>query len=179
MTTHDLDQLADLILSKASVAFYDRTLEQRLKTIDAKRLINALARAERLGYEVSDVQDEEEDNLEAPASAKVQPPSPQLSSAPVSTPGSVLPSKHPGPIMHCTVCFRRFPALSAYNYHVKHTVCTLSPTSPGGFKYNCQHCGQGFTTPTSLQYVKHSHPYPIPCFARKYPLTFFTLSSTT
>lgn len=58
ITTHDLNKLADLILSKASVAFYNACLKRRLKTIDAKRLINALARAERLGYKTGDVQEE-------------------------------------------------------------------------------------------------------------------------
>lgn len=140
MTTYDLDQVADLILSKASVAFYDKVLEKRLKTIDAKRLINALARAERLGYEPSDVQEEEE-------VANIPAPQPQ---APPSQPSPTMP--HPG-LLHCNSCFRRFAAPSAFNYHVKHKVCERSPSVPGGFKYNCQHCGQGFTTPMGLQYV--------------------------
>lgn len=146
MTTRDLDQLADLILSKASVAFFDKTMEQRLKTIDAKRLINALARAERLGYELSDVQEEEDDG---PAAAQPRPqPRPQPAPA-LSTPAAPQPDH----VLHCSMCFRRFPAQSAYDHHIKGKVCTRSPSSPGGFRYNCLHCGQGFTTPMGLQYV--------------------------
>lgn len=147
MTTHDVDQLADLILSKASIAFYDKCLEKRLKTIDAKRLINALARAERLGYEISDVQEEEEED---------NTPALQAQGLPPQTSSLLLPTS--GQVLHCGICFRRFPAPSAYNYHVKHKVCTRSPSSPGGFKYNCQHCGQGFTTPVALQYVSTVAP---------------------
>lgn len=144
MTPSDLDELADLILSKASVAFYDKCLEKRLKTIDAKRLINALARAQRLGYELDDVQ-EEEDEEENPPSTQARPP-------PIPSPALPTPSQ----VLHCGVCFRRFPSQSAHNYHVSHKVCTRSPSSPGGFKYNCVHCGQGFTTPMGLQYVSYT-----------------------
>ncbi|ROW15281.1 hypothetical protein VPNG_03007 [Cytospora leucostoma] len=58
MTTADLDQLADRILAKASNSFLDKALQLRIKTIEAVPLINALARAERLGYESSDVVEE-------------------------------------------------------------------------------------------------------------------------
>ncbi|KAJ4420508.1 hypothetical protein N0V82_004281 [Gnomoniopsis sp. IMI 355080] len=81
MTTYDLDQVADLILSKASVAFFDKCMEMRLKTIDAKRLINALARAERLGYDPSDVQEEEEVVVNAPVPLP-QPQAPPSQSSP-------------------------------------------------------------------------------------------------
>ncbi|KAK6193425.1 bifunctional uridylate/adenylate kinase [Pestalotiopsis sp. IQ-011] len=57
-TAKDLDEVADLILDKASEAFFDKALERRLSTIDARSLINALARAERLGYEDNDTLDE-------------------------------------------------------------------------------------------------------------------------
>ncbi|KAJ4390915.1 hypothetical protein N0V93_004514 [Gnomoniopsis smithogilvyi] len=149
MTTHDLDQVADLILSKASVAFYDKCLERRLKTIDAKRLINALARAERLGYEVSDVQEEEEERLQAGVNNA---PAPQPQSQAPTPQHLTSASPAPGRMLYCGICFRRFSAQSAHDYHIKHKICTRSPDSPEGFKYNCQHCGQGFTTPMGLQY---------------------------
>lgn len=146
MTTADLDELMPLLLSKASVAFYDKCLEERLRTIDAKRLINALARAERLGYEPSDVTEVQDDEQDTAHSAKHP--------NPPSQPVSVTPAPaNPGPLPHCGICFRRFPAQSAFDHHVKMKVCTALPSTPGGFKYNCQHCGQGFTTPMGLQYV--------------------------
>ncbi|CAN8103267.1 unnamed protein product [Discula destructiva] len=167
MTTADLDQLMPLILSKASVAFFDKVLEMRLKTIDAKSLINALARAERLGYEPSDVQDD--DNNNNGDNHGVGQPSvshhchSQLQSAPAATPAPTLPSAPPAiahrsaPVLHCGICFRRFPAQSAFDYHTKMKICTRLPNTPGAFKYNCQHCGQGFTTPMGLQYHNASH----------------------
>jgi hypothetical protein len=51
----ELDQVTDLLLSKLSPEFLDRALAQRLETIDARSLVNALARAERLGYDLSDI----------------------------------------------------------------------------------------------------------------------------
>lgn len=141
MSTRDLDELTDLILNKASVAFYDKVLEQRLKTIDAKGLINALARAERLGYEPSDVQEDEE-----ASTLHSQPPPPAADSATAVAPQPAAP-------LYCGICFRRFPAQSACNYHTKMKICTRLPSTSGGFKYNCQNCGQGFTTPMGLKYV--------------------------
>ncbi len=55
--THDLDDVSDFIVSIASDSFLDKCLEKRLLTIEAKPLINALARAERLGYEQNDIID--------------------------------------------------------------------------------------------------------------------------
>src|SRR4051812_26286103 len=54
-TTVDLDSIADLLLEKASDRFLDKCLEKRLLTIEAKPLVNALARAERLGYDRTDI----------------------------------------------------------------------------------------------------------------------------
>ncbi|KAJ4130981.1 hypothetical protein NW768_006520 [Fusarium equiseti] len=51
----DVDDLMDLILSRASSQFLDRALAMRLETIPARQLVNALARAERLGYDIQDI----------------------------------------------------------------------------------------------------------------------------
>ena len=55
----DLDAVADLILAKATNSFLDKAMDARLRTIEAKPLINALARAERLGYERGDIVEED------------------------------------------------------------------------------------------------------------------------
>lgn len=160
MTTVDIDQVADLILSKASVAFYDKAFEARLKTIESRKLINALCRAERLGYEPEDVEDDDDQSGRAnPSHAQANPkPQPQTASVPSPAPmmaaatargNTPTAASH----LHCGICFRRFAAQSAFDHHVKSKVCTRAPDTPGGFKYNCQHCGQGFTTPMGLQYV--------------------------
>ncbi|KAK4085366.1 uncharacterized protein Triagg1_356 [Trichoderma aggressivum f. europaeum] len=51
----DLDEIADLIGPKLGTQFQDRVMATRLETIAAQDLINALARAERLGYHINDV----------------------------------------------------------------------------------------------------------------------------
>ncbi|KAF3076402.1 hypothetical protein CFAM422_001277 [Trichoderma lentiforme] len=51
----DLDEIADLIGPKLGERFQDRVMATRLETIGAQDLINALARAERLGYHINDV----------------------------------------------------------------------------------------------------------------------------
>ncbi|KUI69074.1 hypothetical protein VM1G_04698 [Cytospora mali] len=153
MTMADLDQLADRILAKASNSFLDKALELRIKTIEAVPLINALARAERLGYESSDVVDD------GSVPAATQPASEHF------FPSAASPAAHPVPAsqpvshspmatlpLHCGICFRKFNYQSSYEHHVKGKVCTRSPNSPGGFKFSCQHCGQGFTTVMGLQY---------------------------
>ena len=51
----DIDELMDSILSRASAQFLDKALARRLETIPARQLVNALARAERLGYDIQDI----------------------------------------------------------------------------------------------------------------------------
>ncbi len=60
LTSADIDDVADIILSKASNRFLDAALDARLRTIEGKPLINALARAERLGYEAGDLVEEDQ-----------------------------------------------------------------------------------------------------------------------
>jgi hypothetical protein len=54
--------------------------------------------------------------------------------------------------MYCDLCFRKFVYRSAYEHHVEKKICTRSPVAPGGYKFSCQHCGQGFTTIMGVQY---------------------------
>ncbi|KAH8742877.1 hypothetical protein F5883DRAFT_667023, partial [Diaporthe sp. PMI_573] len=116
MTPADIDAVASRLLSKASDSFLDAALELRLKSIDAKRLINALARAERLGYEPSDVVGEEADPAAAQPPVRHQlamhPSSQQPTAQPVPHPQSTQPVSSPGastgPVMYCKLCFRKF-----------------------------------------------------------------------
>lgn len=156
MTVTDIDALSDQILAKASNSFLDRALELRIKTIEAVPLINALARAERLGYESSDVVEEPDNRSVAPTQPVQQRNLPSSSSS-TPHPTQIIhqPALSAVP-MHCGICFRKFNHQSSYEHHVKGKVCTRSPNSPGGFKFSCQHCGQGFTTVMGLQYVSSS-----------------------
>lgn len=54
-SSEDLDHVADLFGPKFSAQLQDRVVAARLETIGAQDLINALARAERLGYHVNDI----------------------------------------------------------------------------------------------------------------------------
>lgn len=139
----DLDAVADGILAKASDQFLDKALEIRLATIDARSLINALARNGRLGYESS-----EGDGNTAPAHgpAPAQPgphPQPAYSHPPAHAtqmPAQVQPNTMPNPPqstgpqlrrlqpqlggpgsgnqqpMQCGLCWRKFQAASAFEF---------------------------------------------------------------
>lgn len=54
-TAEDYDEVSNILLSRVSNGFLDKALARRLETIPARQLVNALARAERLGYDVRDV----------------------------------------------------------------------------------------------------------------------------
>ncbi|RFU73484.1 hypothetical protein TARUN_8769 [Trichoderma arundinaceum] len=61
--SQDLDEVADLIGPKLGAQFQDRVMATRLETIGAQELINALARAERLGYHVNDIVEKKKSGL--------------------------------------------------------------------------------------------------------------------
>lgn len=115
----DIDDVAEQILSVASNDFLDKCLEKRLLTIEAKPLIHALARAERLGYEPSDI-------VEGGASERVIPSTssgPQVPAGhsypqqPQKQQPQSHPSSHtPGGRLQCLKCYRVFSHPSAYEY---------------------------------------------------------------
>ncbi|KAK6717977.1 hypothetical protein SNK05_001151 [Fusarium graminearum] len=63
LSSTDIDELADSLISRASPDFLDRVLARRLETISARQLVNALARAERLGYNVRDIVREHDEQV--------------------------------------------------------------------------------------------------------------------
>ncbi|KAI1208711.1 uncharacterized protein F4807DRAFT_429069 [Annulohypoxylon truncatum] len=165
LTTPDLDELADEILEKASDYFLDCALERRLKTIDARSLINALARAERLGYENSDIIEDhkkDESNFN-PTPALFDPsPHPVVDPAPRLQHRPSMPSVQQGrglapPILQCPLCWRKFDSTQPYEYHVQKQVCTKQPPNKDGFPLACKHCGAGFLTKVGQQYHIANH----------------------
>lgn len=58
LSPQELDEFADIIYAKASDHFLDKGMARRLETIKARTLVNALARAERLGYTFQDIVEE-------------------------------------------------------------------------------------------------------------------------
>jgi len=116
-SNRDIDDVADLILAKASNAFLDKALEMRLATIDAKPLLHALARAERLGYDSQDLVDVSHGEHVIPNS--------HMSRMPASGPGVAAP----GPVdrtngnraaqpneLQCMRCYRTFNKRSYFDY---------------------------------------------------------------
>ncbi|KAL3962146.1 hypothetical protein ACCO45_003669 [Purpureocillium lilacinum] len=93
-TTEDLDAVSDAILAKASHRFLDKALARRLETIRARPLVNALARAERLGYDVRDIVEETNGGEHVLPSLHLVPNPP---APPKPVPSQQLPSR-PGPV---------------------------------------------------------------------------------
>ncbi|KAF6796395.1 hypothetical protein CSOJ01_13213 [Colletotrichum sojae] len=94
MKRADFDAVADVIISKASTSFLDKALAARLPTIEARHLVNALARAERLGYDADDVVENEH---VIPTAAPNPAPPPPRPTAPAKTPASSQYVKWNGP----------------------------------------------------------------------------------
>ena len=137
LSTHDYDDLASVILENASDSFLDQALEKRLRTIEARPLINALANAGRLGYDPSDIIEQDS------KSERVIPGQPAGHPSGCTSDGR----------WNCTMCGRFFPAESAYKHHVNKKVCEKEPPNAKGFSHSCTYCGQCFTTIVGLQYV--------------------------
>ncbi|KAI0101594.1 hypothetical protein GGR51DRAFT_529492 [Nemania sp. FL0031] len=168
LRSQDIDEIASVILEGCSDQFLDRALEKRLTTIDARSLINALARAERLGYESSDILEDRPEKLapmaqmhspgftQASLIANAPPqPQPQL---PVHARSSLLPqtqpTQHSSPVtdLRCRLCWRTFQNTKPYEYHVQKQICMKTNSDAQKYQHWCQECGAGFTTKVGQQY---------------------------
>ena len=140
----DLDEVADLIIQKASDDFLDKALEKRLRTIEAKPLINALARAERLGYEPGDIVDEDQRQ------------------------GSerVIPDQAmPGQAAHHLQMLSSHHAAAFRSPYASNAGRPLQPVTPGSRQddsgsYHCGTCGRKFTVKSAYDHVSSSLPSP-------------------
>lgn len=145
-STRDIDDVAPALLAKASNAFLDQCLALRLQTIDAKPLLNALAKAERLGYEPNDILLEQQERVI---------PNHQLNNVPpANTAGPAASTVQRARLdqFQCLQCFRTFAKKSYYDYHLTRSVCTKVPPTAEGFRHSCPKCGQGFTQNGGLAY---------------------------
>lgn len=140
-TTEDYDRVADILISKVSLEFLDKALARRLETIEARSLVNALARAERLGYDVSDIVEDRNNGKPEHVIPSLQGvilpanvPTPQRPWMTNSWPGGAPPSAHanvPQPdarlsspsaaansssIVHCEKCQRPCSGLGALSF---------------------------------------------------------------
>ncbi|ROT41312.1 hypothetical protein SODALDRAFT_331035 [Sodiomyces alkalinus F11] len=73
LTTEILDDIAPVVIQKASDRFLDRALQARLPTIPARSLLNALARSERLGYDADDIVADANENVFPPLDPATRP----------------------------------------------------------------------------------------------------------
>ncbi|KAF5616697.1 hypothetical protein F52700_12992 [Fusarium sp. NRRL 52700] len=187
LNASDFDELADLILPRVSTQFLDRALARRLETIPARQLVNALARAERLGYDVKDiVQEHNEHVIPSLHSLPVQPqpqPQPQpmgpltnttLSAThapPVasqtrtppmqygSNPATQTPAKSSPELAEMAWCKCGWPCASqaALNYHHKKSACNRVQANDIVGRDVCLFCGCRFGSGGGLLYHEKSN----------------------
>ncbi|RWA09286.1 hypothetical protein EKO27_g5813 [Xylaria grammica] len=161
--SQDLDDIASAILEKCSDKFLDKALEQRLKTIDARSLINALARAERLGYESGDILEDQPERVVPAAQmhnhevAQANPSGSMQSRPPPAAPAEASLLFQTQPAHHvavsdlkCRLCWRQFQHTKPYEYHVQKQLCMKAKSDQ--LQYWCDECGAGFTTKVGQQY---------------------------
>ena len=123
LSTADLDECADILVGKAGAAFLDKALKKRFETIPAQRLLNFLAKAERLGYDAEDIV-EEKPNAKGeqviPSANKISmdifnEPAPQFQPVMRPMPGPI-PSNGSLFVKTCASCRRPCSSTSAWNY---------------------------------------------------------------
>jgi hypothetical protein len=102
MTEKQLDEVFSILLPKLSDRFLDAAIAHRLPTIPAKRLLNHLARAERLGYDANDIEADADE-------PETLPPAPPL---------ALLTTRFAQPPLPSAV---RPPPMPSYHHHQAHT----------------------------------------------------------
>ncbi|KAM3501702.1 hypothetical protein MY10362_005351 [Beauveria mimosiformis] len=180
LTKEGLDLVAPILLPKLSPAFLDKALALRLESIQAQQLVNALGRAERLGYDVRDMVTGTGtgtgNHTGLPRQEKVIPtanpiPAPSASmlprgsqaaqrsgsgSRPASSGAVVLPSDQEimklG-IAFCENCNRPCAGFKALLAHRRSGLCGRPPAPLDRLgKEYCLFCGQHFTGNGGLSY---------------------------
>ncbi|CZR61765.1 uncharacterized protein PAC_11662 [Phialocephala subalpina] len=165
------------ILKHVSTDVLDQALAERLKTVDAKDLVNYLARANRLGYGPDDVLDEADEHVtciiastsqEVPEVLQVEVPRPQRN-IPPSQPNAqndmqqdpllleqqrnrTVVEKKYAQIGTCPECHETFPTFAGYTYHVSKKKCGKEGKPVDGWKFWCDNCKTGFTGKQGKEY---------------------------
>ncbi|KAI5461014.1 hypothetical protein BGZ63DRAFT_405448 [Mariannaea sp. PMI_226] len=168
----DIDDVADLLLSQASSSFLDKALVRRLQSIPARQLVNALAQAERLGYNEHDIIKEGRNGLEhvihlqnpitfSPQANYTPPPISHTSHAPPlphinqMAPGvgnSMPVDKSTSPSLFFCYCGWPCSSPQALKYHKKKQNCgNVLPLDRIGREV-CPHCGSRFSSAGGLYY---------------------------
>ncbi|KAA8567095.1 hypothetical protein EYC84_010164 [Monilinia fructicola] len=163
------NQISDLVPGK----ILDQALAERLKSVPAKTLIRWLAEADRLGYSLDDILDENDETVIPKIPSRAQsyedvdtemaydePKNPErpsldplmaeqqritaLQKAQVGT------QQHAVADLRCPTCTYRFDTVRGYNFHRSKNICTKA--QPPGLKFYCSNCAQGFTTKQGMLY---------------------------
>ncbi|TEY83992.1 hypothetical protein BOTCAL_0023g00130 [Botryotinia calthae] len=168
------NQLADLVPSKV----LDQALSERLKSVPAKTLIRWLAEADRLGYSLDDILDENDEtvvpNIPSRAQShdaddgddkdtemiddgqkKLEAPSLDPLVAEQERISALQKSQNdaqanPPRELRCPTCTYKFDTVRGHNFHRQKNICTR--TQPPGLKFYCGNCAQGFTTKQGMLY---------------------------
>ncbi|KAF5544129.1 hypothetical protein FMEXI_6765 [Fusarium mexicanum] len=184
LNASDFDELADLILPRVSTQFLDRALARRLETIPARQLVNALARAERLGYDVKDIVQEHNEHVipslhSLPVQPQPQPMGPltnttlsaaQYSTPPVASqtppssmqygnkPAAQTPAKSSRELAPIAWCKCGWPCASqaALDYHHKKSACNRVQADDVVGRDVCLFCGCKFGSGGGLLYHEKS-----------------------
>ncbi|KAH7225931.1 hypothetical protein BKA60DRAFT_482218 [Fusarium oxysporum] len=185
LNASDFDELADLILPRVSTQFLDRALARRLETIPARQLVNALARAERLGYDVKDIVQEHNEHVipslhSLPVQPQPQPMGPLTNTAlsarqyhtpPVASqtppppmqyvnePATQTPTKYPSELPGLVWCKCGWPCASqaALDYHHKKSACNRIQANDVAGRDICLFCGCKFGSGGGLLYHEKSN----------------------
>lgn len=116
-----LAEIEDLVVEKAPDSLLDKAMAKRLVTIPARSLLNMLGRAERLGYDESDIIDENPGQPSKPAAPSVQgvpngymsgstgQPAPQAQPQPRPQPSPQPQVVDADPLV-CPLCYKRYPS---------------------------------------------------------------------
>ncbi|KAH7274239.1 hypothetical protein B0J15DRAFT_589461 [Fusarium solani] len=181
LSPDDFDELVDLILPRVSNQFLDKALARRLETIPARHLVNALARAERLGYDVQDIVQEQNGEHVIPSLRSISlppgsqpvptmvvrqhqptPPLPQQPPQVMQQTQAMVPMTVPQAIPHppgVVYCQCGWPCTSkeALDYHLKKRACDkVRPEDQAG-RDICLHCGCRFGSGGGLLYHEKSN----------------------
>ncbi|KAJ0329599.1 hypothetical protein COL5a_004163 [Colletotrichum fioriniae] len=144
MTTADIDEVADKILAKASDTFLDRALVARLPTIQARRLVNALARAERLGYDAADIVENEHVIPSLPGNAPAAPAQQQQHLQQQQQQHQQLQQQH-------QVALARTNSFKSVNQKPELPVQPLEPADPANPQ--CLYCHRTFPGVSAYQHA--------------------------
>ncbi|GAB0136062.1 hypothetical protein EsDP_00004379 [Epichloe bromicola] len=154
VTMETLDRVSDILLPKLSNDFLDRALDKRLSTIRARSLVNALAKADRLGYDERDTVEERRDGTEH----VIPHLKPDLAQTPAQRNGSSHPPQH----LHTNQMRSSHPPQQLFTNqmsshaqlppHKMKKGCEHLETFDRINRDICPHCGATFTNSGGLAY---------------------------